>query len=199
MTCAACAARIETVLNKLPGVADGQFRQRKASIRYVPGQAERRLFRRAPCRLRCARISLRHRAAEKARKAAAYRPTGASGFPSRAACRCWRRWGRCSRRARGHAAALAAVPAGHAGAVLDRRRFYVGAWSPCAAAAPTWTCWWPSAPAWPTSSVCGGDRARSPPPACVFRGLGQHHHPGADGQAAGSARPGQAPRRPSRR
>lgn len=41
MTCAACATRIETVLNKLPGVeASVNFASEKANIRFVPGQAD---------------------------------------------------------------------------------------------------------------------------------------------------------------
>jgi len=76
MTCAACAARIETVLNKLPGVeATVNFASEKASIRYVPGQADAASLIAA---VRRAGYDAREstgdtRAAEKARKAAAYR------------------------------------------------------------------------------------------------------------------------------
>jgi len=75
MTCAACATRIETVLNKLPGVeANVNFASEKASIRYVPGQADAASLiaavRRAGYDAR--ESGLDTRAAEKERKAAAY-------------------------------------------------------------------------------------------------------------------------------
>ena len=76
MTCAACAARIETVLNKLPGVeASVNFASEKASVRYLPGQADTASLiaavRRAGYEAREATGDTR--AAEKERKAAAYR------------------------------------------------------------------------------------------------------------------------------
>jgi Cu+-exporting ATPase len=76
MTCAACATRIETVLNKLPGVeANVNFASEKANIRYVPGQADAATLiaavRRAGYDAR--ESGLDTRAAEKERKAAAYR------------------------------------------------------------------------------------------------------------------------------
>jgi Cu+-exporting ATPase len=76
MTCAACATRIETVLNKLPGVeANVNFASEKASIRFVPGQADAASLitavRRAGYDAR--ESGLDTRAAEKERKAAAYR------------------------------------------------------------------------------------------------------------------------------
>ena len=76
MTCAACATRIETVLNKLPGVeANVNFASEKANIRYVPGQADAASLiaavRRAGYDAR--ESGLDTRAAEKERKAAAYR------------------------------------------------------------------------------------------------------------------------------
>ncbi|MCL4679919.1 MAG: heavy metal translocating P-type ATPase [Rhodocyclaceae bacterium] len=76
MTCAACATRIETVLNKLPGVeATVNFASEKASIRFVPGQVDAAALIAA---VRRAGYDAREstgdtRAAEKARKAAAYR------------------------------------------------------------------------------------------------------------------------------
>jgi Cu+-exporting ATPase len=76
MTCAACATRIETVLNKLPGIeANVNFASEKASIRYVPGQADAE---RLIAAVRRAGYDAREsgfdtRAAEKERKAAAYR------------------------------------------------------------------------------------------------------------------------------
>ena len=74
MTCAACATRIETVLNKLPGVAANvNFATEKASIRYVPGLADAGAMiaavRRAGYEAREATSD--SRAADKARKAAA--------------------------------------------------------------------------------------------------------------------------------
>jgi Cu+-exporting ATPase len=76
MTCAACATRIETVLNKLPGVeANVNFASEKAIIRYVPGQADAAALiaavRRAGYEARESGLDTRE--AEKARKAAAYR------------------------------------------------------------------------------------------------------------------------------
>ena len=76
MTCAACATRIETVLNKLPGVeANVNFASEKANIRFVPGQADAASLiaavRRAGYDAR--ESGLDTRAAEKERKAAAYR------------------------------------------------------------------------------------------------------------------------------
>ena len=75
MTCAACATRIETVLNKLPGVAANvNFATEKANIRYVPGLADAGAMiaavRRAGYEAREATSD--SRAADKARKAAAY-------------------------------------------------------------------------------------------------------------------------------
>ena len=76
MTCAACATRIEAVLNKLPGVeASVNFASEKANIRFVPGQADAESLiaavRRAGYDAR--ESGLDTRAAEKERKAAAYR------------------------------------------------------------------------------------------------------------------------------
>jgi Cu+-exporting ATPase len=76
MTCAACATRIEAVLNKLPGVeASVNFASEKAIIRYVPGQADAASLvaavRRAGYEAR--ESGLDTRAVEKERKAAAYR------------------------------------------------------------------------------------------------------------------------------
>ncbi len=76
MTCAACATRIEAVLNKLPGVeANVNFASEKANIRFVPGQADAESLiaavRRAGYDAR--ESGLDTRAAEKERKAAAYR------------------------------------------------------------------------------------------------------------------------------
>jgi Cu+-exporting ATPase len=75
MTCAACATRIETVLNKLPGVsASVNFAAEKASIRYAPGLADGDALIAAVRRAGYdARVSTTDtRAEEKARKAAAY-------------------------------------------------------------------------------------------------------------------------------
>jgi Cu+-exporting ATPase len=75
MTCAACATRIEAVLNKLPGVsASVNFAAEKASIRYVPGLADGDALIAAVRRAGYdARVSTTDtRAEEKARKAAAY-------------------------------------------------------------------------------------------------------------------------------
>ncbi|MBS3916669.1 MAG: copper-translocating P-type ATPase [Sulfuritalea sp.] len=75
MTCAACATRIEAVLNKLPGVeASVNFASEKANIRFSPGQADAvslvAAVRRAGYEAR--ESTSDSRAAEKARKAAAY-------------------------------------------------------------------------------------------------------------------------------
>ncbi|HMM53771.1 MAG TPA: copper ion binding protein, partial [Candidatus Desulfobacillus sp.] len=76
MTCAACAARIESVLNRLPGVeASVNFASEKASIRFRPGQADADSLidavRRAGYE---ASVSTGDtRAVERERKAAAYR------------------------------------------------------------------------------------------------------------------------------
>lgn len=76
MTCAACAARVEKVLGRLPGVqASVNFASEKASVRFVPGLADDAAMlaaiRRAGYDARLA--SAQGHAAEKARKAAAYR------------------------------------------------------------------------------------------------------------------------------
>ena len=76
MTCAACATRIEAVLNKLPGVeANVNFASEKASIRFLPGQADAAgliaAVRRTGYEAR--ESTSNSRAAEKARKAAAYK------------------------------------------------------------------------------------------------------------------------------
>ena len=76
MTCAACAARIETVLNRLPGVeANVNFASEKASVRYRPGQADAAgliaAVRRAGYEARESTGDTR--ALERERKAAAYR------------------------------------------------------------------------------------------------------------------------------
>ncbi len=76
MTCAACATRIESVLNRLPGVeASVNFASEKASIRFRPGQADAAglidAVRRAGYE---ASVSTGDtRAVERERKAAAYR------------------------------------------------------------------------------------------------------------------------------
>jgi Cu+-exporting ATPase len=75
MTCAACATRIEAVLDKLPGVqAAVNFAAEKASVRYVPGLTDAEALvaavRRAGYEARVATAD--SRAEEKARKAAAY-------------------------------------------------------------------------------------------------------------------------------
>ena len=75
MTCAACATRIETVLNKLPGVeASVNFASEKASIRFAPGQADAAGLIAAVSRTgyEARESTSDSRAAEKARKAAAY-------------------------------------------------------------------------------------------------------------------------------
>ncbi len=76
MTCAACATRIETVLNRLPGVeASVNFASEKASVRYRPGQADAAgliaAVRRAGYEARESTGDTR--ALERERKAAAYR------------------------------------------------------------------------------------------------------------------------------
>ncbi len=75
MTCAACATRIETVLNKLPGVAANvNFASEKANIRYVPGLADAGAMIAAVRRTgyEAREATSDSRAADKARKAAAY-------------------------------------------------------------------------------------------------------------------------------
>ncbi len=75
MTCAACATRIEAVLNKLPGVeANVNFASEKASIRFRPGQADAASLIAAVRRTgyEARESTSNSRAAEKARKAAAY-------------------------------------------------------------------------------------------------------------------------------
>ncbi len=76
MTCAACATRIETVLNKLPGVqASVNFASERARIQYVPGQTDVAALiaavRRAGYEAR--ESGLDTRSEEKTRKAALYR------------------------------------------------------------------------------------------------------------------------------
>lgn len=76
MTCAACAARIEKVLNRMPGVsASVNFAAEKARVRYAPGSADLTKLidavRKAGYGARA--IEGDTAAAEKARQAAAYR------------------------------------------------------------------------------------------------------------------------------
>ena len=76
MTCAACATRIETVLNKLPGAsATVNYAAEKALVRYTPGLTDPEAMLAAVKRAGyAARIATAHsREEEKARKAAAYR------------------------------------------------------------------------------------------------------------------------------
>ena len=151
MTCAACAARIEKTLNRLPGVA--------ASVNFATESAQRRLRSRPRERRRAARGGRRvpatrrtssddddaERAREKARKARglAARCAASSRSPSCSRCRSLRR---CS-------SMLASRDATHAelcraGCSLRSRR-RCSSWSAgastsahgmrCAAAAPTWT------------------------------------------------------------
>ena len=126
-----------------------------------------------------------------------------SGSPRCSACPSWPRWRACWGRvgAADHhdemAAALVAVPAGDAGAVLDRAALLLGRGRRCSAAAPTWTCWWPWAPAWRISSACSWCSPGATTCTCILS-VGQHRHPGAARQAARGA--GRArTRRPSRR
>ena len=185
MTCAACATRIEKVLNRIDGVsATVNFATETAHIRYVPGSPRRGTADRGDPQDRLRGDASASRPA--ARKNGAPRsglPQGTarcSGFPPRSPCRWWRRCGRCS--AGDHADMLPrwlqfalATPV----QFWIGKRFYVGAWQrACAAAAPTWTCWWRSAPAWPTAfsavvTLFGLHAAR------LFRGRRGGHHPGA--------------------
>ena len=129
MTCAACAARIEKALNRLPGVAANvNFATETATVGFDPGAADpgaaarrgdaRRLRRRGPPR---------PAGGPQARPGA----QGRGASRARSASSSWRRCSprRCSLQmipmmasgvARRPAAALAAARARHAGAVLDR-------------------------------------------------------------------------------
>ena len=135
MTCAACATRIEKVLNRVPGVgANVNFATETATARFdaaavEAGSARRRGRARRLPRASSAAIPEKERAADQARKAAAYaalqrelivavvltlplaRPDGADARARRMVRR---------RGARRDPAALAAIGAGDAGAVLDR-------------------------------------------------------------------------------
>jgi Cu+-exporting ATPase len=76
MTCAACAARIEKVLNRLPGVeANVSFATEKARVRYSPssGDLERLVAAVRKAGYGAHAIDTARRAEEKARQAAAYR------------------------------------------------------------------------------------------------------------------------------
>src|SRR5215212_9597693 len=76
MTCAACAARIERILNRLPGVsANVNFAAEKARVRYLPTRSDQNALiaavRDAGYGARL--ITAKTQAGDKARQAAAYR------------------------------------------------------------------------------------------------------------------------------
>ncbi|MBL8453991.1 MAG: cation-translocating P-type ATPase, partial [Zoogloea sp.] len=73
MTCAACAARLEKVLNRLPGVeASVNFAAETARVRYAPGAVETAAIVAAVARagFSATPVTVRDREADKARKAA---------------------------------------------------------------------------------------------------------------------------------
>ena len=198
MTCAACSGRIERQLNKLAGVeAVVNLAAEKAHIRYAPNMIdaakliatiEKTGFGATPS-------TADTHEEEKARKLAAYREELRRFWISLALTlpligQMAFMFGGAVGRPRRRAAALAAVRAGHAGAVLDRQALLRRRLE-CAAQRRR------------QHGRAGGaghfgrlflqrrgDGARHAP-ACLFRGLGHRHHPGADGQDPRSARQGQ--------
>ena len=133
MTCAACAARIEKVLNRLPGVsANVNFAVERARVRYAPDTVD---IQRIIEAVRKAGYGARpideaSRAQDETREAEAYRPgTNAAHRLGRAHGAVPRsdghdvRW----RRARAHTAVVAAGTR-NARSVLDREALLYGAW-----------------------------------------------------------------------
>jgi P-type Cu+ transporter len=96
MTCAACASRIEKVLNDLPGVeARVNLATERARVRYTPGRAdvERLLAAVARAGYQATPYTEASRAEEKARKLADYRrEVRCSPLPPCSPCPCWSRW-----------------------------------------------------------------------------------------------------------
>ena len=158
MTCASCATRIETVLNRLPGVSAAvNFATETAQVSYLPGSH-------TPDELIAAVARAGYGAKVQAGDDRAARQAEQE--------RVWRH-------ELGHfviavvltlplLAGMFGMLTGGPHELLPRGwqlvlatpvqfwigwRFYKGACTPCAAAAPTWTCWWHWAPAWPTASA----------------------------------------------
>jgi Cu+-exporting ATPase len=165
MSCAACAARIEKVVGRLPGVEGSvNFAAETARVRYTPGLADPAAIVAAIAKagFTATPIAGRDREAERARKDAEFRAelrlfwisaalslpflaqmVGMLGAGFEAAdhhVEWLPRWLQC----------LLATPV----QFWIGRRFYKGRGRRCSAAAPTWMCWWPWAPAWRISSAC---------------------------------------------
>ena len=202
MTCAACATRIEKALNRLPGVqASVNLATERARIRYAPGDVTaqpligaversgygatvsgggRRHRRAGPA---CRRLRASAPAVLDRRRAdpAAGR---ADGLDARRAAR------RC-------AAALAAAPARHAGAVLDRPALLRRRMARAARGRRQHGRAGRARHQRSLSVQRRRDSARPARAARLLRSRRGDHHPGADGQAAGGARQEPAPRLPS--
>ena len=154
MTCASCAGRVERALARVPGVASVavNLATEQAHVQVAGAISTRDLIAAVEKSGYHARVRLRAAAgADAARERAARRerrhvaiaamltiPLIAPMLPPHSACDC-------------DAARLAAVRAGHAGAVLARRALLSGRLEArCGPAPATWTCWWRSAPRPPT-------------------------------------------------
>jgi Cu+-exporting ATPase len=199
MTCAACAARIEKVLNRLDGVeASVNLASERARVRFVaglmaPGQLVAAIEK-AGFRARVA--DDRSREEEKARKLVVYqaelrrfRIAAALTLPLLLQMF----WMFSSGDMAAHGADSDPIPRWLQFLLATPVqfwigwRFYDGAWKALRGwAVPTWTCWWRSAPAWPGVSrlvvtLLGLELAR------LFRGFGGGDHAGPARQAARGA------------
>ena len=201
MTCAACAARIEKVLNRVPGTQAAvnfatEIRRRAATTRRT-APVEALIAAVAAGGLRRPRQA-RRRGRARGRRGAQGGRLQVAASASSSSPRCSPR--RCSLqmvpmlvRRPAHDAICRAgcssrsrrpCSSGSAGASTSARG------TRCAAAARTWTCSSRSARRWPSSVQRRRDAARPARPARLLRGGRGRHHAGAARQAARGAREG---------
>jgi copper ion binding protein len=197
MTCASCAARIEKQLNKLPGVeAVVNLAAEKAHVRYVPGLADVAGLIAVVVKTGfAASVSNQDtHAEEKARKLAVYRAELRRFWISAALTlplvgQMFFMFGG-DWNARRRAAALAATAAGDPRATVDRLAFLRRRLQRPARRQRQYGRAGGAGHQHGLGLQCRGDGLR-PAPACLFRGLGDGHHPRADGQDPRSPRQGE--------